>query len=203
MKANQVLKILKISRPTLTKYVKIGWIKATKLPNNRYDYDEDSVFNFINKNVQRKNVIYARVSTYKQKQDLENQIKTIEKFCNNNGVLVNNIYKDIKTGLHFDRKEFNNLLEDVMSFKIKNVYITYKDRFARLSFDLMEKIFNSYGTQIITLSEIDNNKSTEQEFFEDLISLTHSFTKKMYSKRRQEKLKLIEKDLKLETKIND
>jgi predicted site-specific integrase-resolvase len=201
MKAKQVMKILNITRPTLCKYVKEKTINATLLPNGQYNYDDESVFNYINKNKPRDNVIYARVSSSNQKKDLENQIETLSKFCSNNSVIVNSIYKDIKSGIHFDRKGFDKLLENVMLFKIDKVFITYKDRFARLSYSLMEKIFNSYGTKIIPISEIDNEKTTEQEFFEDLSTLIHSFSMKMYSKRRKEKLQLIEKDLELEKEI--
>ena len=63
MKAREVLKILNISRITLYTYTKEGKIKATKMNNGYYDYDEESVMKIINKDV-RNNVIYARVSTY-------------------------------------------------------------------------------------------------------------------------------------------
>ena len=59
MKANEVMKVLRISRPTLSKYVKEGIIKVTVLPNGRYNYDRDSVYAFLNKDIQRKIVIYA------------------------------------------------------------------------------------------------------------------------------------------------
>ena len=72
MKSNKVLKLLNITRPTLSSYVKKGWLKATMQPNGYYNYDEESVYKILNKDIERKNVIYARVSTTKQKKDLEN-----------------------------------------------------------------------------------------------------------------------------------
>lgn len=73
MKAKEVLKILKITRPTLTKYVKDGKIKVKELPSGMYDYDEDSVFSIAGLCGERTCAIYARVSTQKQKKDLSNQ----------------------------------------------------------------------------------------------------------------------------------
>ena len=67
MKAKQVIKLLGITRPTLTKYIKLGKLKVTPLPNNFYDYDEESVYTLLNKGITRKSVIYCRVSTQKQK----------------------------------------------------------------------------------------------------------------------------------------
>ena len=127
------VKILNISRITLYTYTKEGKIKATKMDNGYYDYDEQSVMKIINKDV-RSNVIYARVSTYKQKIDLENQINKLSTYCNTNNIVINKIYSDINSGIDLDRLNFNNLLDDVMKYKIKNIYITHKDRLTRLSF---------------------------------------------------------------------
>jgi len=82
------------------------------------------------------------------------------------------------------------------------VYVTYKDRLTRLSFDMFKRLFSKYGTEIVVLNEIDNPKEIEKEIFEEIITLLHSFSMKMYSSRRKEKLNLIEKDLKLESEIN-
>jgi len=183
MKAKQVLKILKISRPTLCKYVKDKLIEVKLLPNKQYDYIDTSVYKFLNKELKRKSVVYARVSTQKQKQDLENQVNLISNFMISNGIIVDDIYKDIKSGMHFDRKEFQRLLNDVMNNEIETVYISYKDRFARLSYDLMFKLFENFGTNIVILNKVENNQ--EKELYEDLMSVIHSFSMKLYSSRRK------------------
>jgi len=72
MKSKDVLKILQITRPTLTKYVKKGYIRVMTKPNGDYEYNEDDVYLRAGMVVERKTVIYARVSTQKQKKDLEN-----------------------------------------------------------------------------------------------------------------------------------
>ena len=69
MKACEVLNLLRVSRPTLTNYVKQGIINVVKLPNGRYDYDEKTVYDFMNKDIPRKNILYAKVSTKKHKKD--------------------------------------------------------------------------------------------------------------------------------------
>ena len=77
MKSKEVLELLQITRPTLTKYVKEGLIKVNILPNGRYDYDKDSVYKLFNKGVEIKTYSHARVSTPKQKADLEHQIQML------------------------------------------------------------------------------------------------------------------------------
>ena len=86
MKANEVLNLLRITRPTLTKYVKEGIIKVDKLPNGRYEYDSNSVYSFLNKDVKRKTYIYARVLWIKTLKILK-YLLTL--FVTNQGVQIN------------------------------------------------------------------------------------------------------------------
>ena len=64
MKSREVLALLKITRPTLTKYVKTGIIKATTMPNGQYDYDKKSVMALFNNGIPLNTYVYARVSTH-------------------------------------------------------------------------------------------------------------------------------------------
>ncbi len=195
MKSKEVLKILKISRVTLWKYVKSGKIRVKQEPNGYYIYNDSDVYSLAGIEDGRLNVVYARVSTQKQKQDLQNQIENCISFINAKGISVDSIYSDIKSGMSSDRKGFMELLNAVMAFKIKAVYISYKDRLARLSYELVEKLFSDYGTKIVIINQCESI-SLEQELFEDIMQTIHSFSMKMYSKRR------IAKKLLLESKVN-
>ncbi len=194
MKSKEVLKILKISRVTLWKYVKSGKIRVKQEPNGYYIYNDSDVYSLAGIEDGRLNVVYARVSTQKQKQDLQNQIENCISFINAKGISVDSIYSDIKSGMSLDRKGFMDLLNAVMAFKIKAVYISYKDRLARLSYELVEKLFSDYGTKIVIINQCESI-SLEQELFEDIMQTIHSFSMKMYSNRR------IAKKLPLESKV--
>lgn len=192
MKAKEVLSILRITRPTLTKYVKNGTIKVQVLPNSRYDYDEKSVYDFLNKNVDRKTVLYCRVSTQKQKQDLKNQEDLLKQFCFSNGIKINNVYKDIASGIDFEkRKDFFIMLDEIIAGKIDTVVITYKDRLSRIGFNLFTYLFQKYNCKIIIVSEIGSTKLDSEEIFEEIVSLLHCYSMKLYSNRRVKKLKEI------------
>lgn len=198
MKSNKVLKLLNVTRPTLCRYVKTGLLKVKSLPNGYYDYDEESVYKLLDKDLERKSVIYCRVSTSKQNKDLENQKNTVEKYCLENGVKISDVYLDIGSGINFDRKEFQRLINDVVNHKISKVYITYKDRLSRISFDMFKKLFENFNCEIIVLNDTDDAKLIEKEIFNEIISLVHCFAMKVYSSRRQKKLRVIEEDLKIE-----
>ena len=110
MKAKKVLKILRVTRPTLTSYVKRGKLRGIRLPNGTYEYNDSDVYSLANLAEERYSVIYSRVSTPKQKVDLDNQEKLLIDFCNSRGVKVYDSYKEIGSGINFDRKEFQRLL---------------------------------------------------------------------------------------------
>lgn len=198
MKSNKVLKLLNVTRPTLCKYVKKGLIKVRTLPSGFYDYDEESVYKILNKNIERISVIYCRVSTSKQKKDLENQKKAVESYCMKNGIKISDVYSDIGSGINFDRKEFQRLVNDVVNHKISKIYVTYKDRLSRISFEMFRKLFENFNCEIVVLNEVDDSKTIEKEIFSEIIGLIHCFAMKVYSSRRQKRLKCIETDLKIE-----
>lgn len=104
--------------------------------------------------------------------------------------------------MDLERDGFQRLLDDIVEYKVKTVYVTYKDRLTRLSFDMFKRLFEKFGTEIVVLNELDNPKEIEKEIFEEIITILHSFSMKMYSSRRKEKLTLMEKDLRLETEIS-
>ena len=190
MRSKDVLNILRMTRPTLTKYVKNGTIKVTKLPNGHYNYDEDSVYRFLNKDVKRKTYIYARVSTPKQKKDLENQIELLKQFCFTNGYVISGIFADVASGISFEkRKEFFRMLDDILAGKVERVIVTYKDRLSRVGFDLFMHLFLRFHCEIVVMSEVGSAKLDSQEIFEEIESLLHCYSMKLYSKRKEKRIK--------------
>ena len=193
MRAKEVMKILNICRTTLYKYAKDGTIKNVQLDNGYFDYDEKSVYSLL-KQDERKEVIYARVSTYKQKNDLVTQINKIQTYCSENNIKVDQIYSEVSSGLDLDRTEFSKLLDDIFEYKIKTVYISNRDRLTRLSFRTLEAICKRFNTKIFIINQISNH-SNDNEIFEELISLMHIFSTTMYSNRRKNKINIYKQDI--------
>jgi len=191
MKAKEVMKLLRISRPTLHKYAKNGIIGYVVMPNGYYDYSSDDVYKWLNRGIKRKVYVYARVSTSKQKSDLENQIEMLKIWAFNSGIEINGIYNDIASGISFKkRKDFFKLLDEIINHKVEKVIIAYKDRLSRVGFELFYYLFKQFGTDIVVVSEVGNKKLDSKEIFEEIISLLHCYSMKMYSKRRNKKLEV-------------
>ena len=191
MKANEVLSLLRISRKTLHVYASTGKIRFTVMPNGYYDYSNEDVYKLLNKDVKRKTVIYARVSTAKQKEDLENQIQQLKQWCFMNGYTINAIYSDIASGISFDkRKGLFEMLDEIIDYKVERAIITYRDRLSRAGFDLFKHLFARFGTEIVVISEVGNQKMDSEEIFNDIISMLHSYSMKLYSKRRKNSIEV-------------
>ena len=195
MKAKEVLQVLQISRPTLARYVKDGKLKVTVKGNGQYDYDVDSVYRMLNKDIERKTYIYARVSTSKQKKDLENQVRLLTNFCFQNGYVINGVFQDVVSGVSFEKREqFFVLLDEVLAGRVKRVVITYKDRISRVGFELFTYLFEKFGCEIIVISEFGSEKLNSEESLEEIVSLLQCYSMKPYSSKEVRKIKEILED---------
>lgn len=140
--------------------------------------------------MKRKTYIYARVSTSKQKPDLNNKIELLKQFCFTNGYTISGIYSDIASGISFEkRNDFFKMLDDIIDNKVERVVITYKDRLSRIGFDLFYHLFQKYNCEIVIMSEVGSEKLDRQEIFEEIVSLLHCYSMKFYSKRKIQKVK--------------
>ena len=167
MKSKEVLELLRVSRATLTSYVKNGYIKVHTKPNGQYEYDDESVYKFFNKNINRKTVIYAsRSNNYslecddeinKIKEDVNKQIELLKKYCYENGYKISIIYKDSEEIFSFkDKKEFIKLLNEVMDKKIEKIIVFSKDNLYGIKSnfvdEILEVIFKKFACEIIFLN---------------------------------------------------
>lgn len=188
MDAKDVLKLLRVSRSTLTNYVNNGTIRVTKKHNGFYNYNDSDVYKIAYGDVKRKTYIYARVSASTQKKDLENQIEILKQWCFNQGYSISAIYSDVASGISFEkRKQFFEMLDDVIEGKVERVVISYKDRLSRVGFDLFYYLFKKYNCEIEVMSEVGSPKLDSEEIFEEIISLLHCYSMKLYSKRNARK----------------
>ena len=178
-----------VSVRTLQKWDKAGILKAYRTPTNRRYYTEAQYLQYIGKKddnqSDRKVVAYARVSTYNQKDDLKNQLSFIRQFANANGVIIDEAISDIGSGLNYNRKKWNLLLDKVMQNQISTIYITYKDRFIRFGYEWFERLCNRHGTKIVVLNSPDT--SPDKEMVEDLVSIIHMFSCRLYGLRKYKK----------------
>ena len=184
-KPKDFAELLGVSVKTLQRWDRDGVLKANRTPTDRRYYTYDQYLQF--KGIQTENdirdvVIYARVSTRNQKDDLKNQVEFLKQFCNSKGVIVNQCIEDFGSGLNYNRQKWNKLLEEVMENKIKTIVISNKDRFIRFGFDWFEKFCEKFNTKIVVV----NNEifSPNEELVQDIISILHVFSGRLYGLRK-------------------
>lgn len=193
-KPGEFAKMLGCSTFTLYLRENEGKLKVYYTDTGRRFYKREDVIEELNKkglllvDEVKTDIIYGRVSTHKQKErgDLDKQIS----YVLNQVALMNpvdlEVLSDVGSGLNDERKNFKKLLNKIMSGKINRVFILYKDRLTRFGFGQLETICKFFGTEIIVLSENDDDKIIEEELAKDIVSIIHSFYGKLSEMRRKE-----------------
>ena len=184
-KPKDFAELLGVSVKTLQRWDRDGILKANRTPTDRRYYTYDQYLQF--KGIQTENdirdtVIYARVSTRNQKDDLQNQVEFLKQFCNAKGIIVNQCVEDFGSGLNYNRKKWNRLLDEVMANKIKTIVISNKDRFIRFGYDWFEKFCEKFNTKIIIVN--NETLSPNEELVQDIISILHVFSFRLYGLRK-------------------
>lgn len=186
------------SDQTLRKLHDSNVLEGYKTPSNQRMYSIDSINRFCKtsatteKEEDRVNILYARVSTKKQKDDLDRQIDFLRQHKREGVEYL--LIADIGSGINFNRKGINTILELCVQGAIGEVIIAHKDRLSRFGFDLFNSIIKkAKGT--ITVIDSDTNKSTEQELAEDLLSIVHIYScrqmgKRSYSTKKRDSAKV-------------
>lgn len=135
----------------------------------------------------KKNICYCRVSTTKQRDDLERQINfMVDKFPGYT------IIKDVGSGLNFKRKGLLSILEQCKKGLVQSVTITSKDRLCRFGFELLEWFFKQENVQLVVLHKEDI--TPEQELTRDILSIMQVFNARWNGKRRYKVIDEVSKD---------
>ena len=131
---------------------------------------------------------YCRVSSNKQKDDLERQIENMKLYLNAQGKPYE-IISDIGSGINYKKKGLQDLIKRISQNQVEKVVIMYKDRLTRFGFELIEYVANLHHCDI---EIIDNTEKTEQEeLVEDLVQMIRVFSYKSQSKRVNKTKRLV------------
>ena len=184
LKPREVSAILNVTVRTLQKWDREGKLKASRTPTNQRYYTQEQINEYLGKKnrISDNIVIYCRVSSNSQKPDLKSQIEFLRQYANAKGYIVDEIITDIGSGLNYNRKKWNELLEKIQEKRISKVIVSHKDRFIRFGYEWFEKFVESCGCTI----EVVNNETTspQEEMIQDLVSIIHCFSCRIYGLRK-------------------
>ena len=197
-KTGELAKMIGKQTRTVQSYCIKGDINSIIIPSGKRIISRDEVIkylrssNLLYEDDNKIDLIYARVSTNEQKNrgDLDRQIDYITREIIAKNPKNLKVFSEVGSGLNDNRKELKKLLDMVMNDEIDRIFILYKDRLTRFGFNYLEQICNKFGTKIIVISEEIQEKSIQEELAEDIISIIHSFSSKLYGMRNKIKEKL-------------
>lgn len=163
------------------------WWKTGKLPVKVYQTPSGMLIvekeSILVKN-DKKIYVYARVSSYDQKDDLERQIQRCVDYCASKGWQVESVMKEIASGLNDHRPKLKQLLRSNPS----KIVIEHKERLTRFGFEYFETLLSILGCEI----HVINKSEAKYELTEDLIAIVTSFCARLYGSRSHKHKKLIE-----------
>lgn len=179
-------KLYDISSTTLRSWGDAGHLKYIRTSEKgSRKYLVSDVNNFLNVDStkpKRSTIIYARVSSQKQKEDLERQRDVLKQLYPQHDKVIT----DIGSGVNFKRKGLQTVLELVCKNMVDNVIVLYKDRLARIGYDVLQQICTQFGTTITVHRENEKDDDGEHD---DLIAVITSFVASHHGKRASESKK--------------
>lgn len=174
------------STSTLRRWDREGTLKAKRHPSGHRYYDESDVRKLLGlREIDRKVIVYCRVSSVGQKDDLQSQIKAMEQFCRSQGIAVDEWIHEIGSGMNFKRKKFLALMSAIQMGEVKQLLIAHKDRLVRFGFDYFYYMAIQNGCEMVIVNQ--ESLSPQEEMVNDLMTILHVFSSRLYGLRSYKK----------------
>ena len=191
-------KLISRTPQTLRNWDKSGKLIPSHTGSNGYRYySHQQLKDILNieDNSEKSRIIigYCRVSSNKQKDDLERQIYNMKKYLDS----LNKPYEiitDIGSGINYKKKGLRELLKRINSKEVDKIIILYKDRLLRFGFELIEYMANLNGCEIEILDSTE--KTQQEELVEDLIQIITVFSCRLQGRRANKTRKMIDELIK-------
>ena len=195
-------KIVGVAVKTLQRWDREGILVPSRSPTNRRVYSDEHIAQatgLTRKKIDRKAIVYMRVSSPAQKPDLENQHNSLQQFCAASGIAVDEWVKEIGGGLNFRRQKFLKIVDRIVAGQVSCLVVAHKDRLVRFGFELLQHLCDAHGCELIVMNM--ENLSPQQELREDMLAIVHCFSSRLYGLRNYKKS--IERALSNDTSAQD
>jgi len=176
-------KLIGKSVNTLQKWDRQGILHAFRSPTNRRYYTHEQYLRYRGLSSSERGLViaYARVSSPSQKKDLATQKEALGAYCLEQGVKVDEWVEDIGSALNYQRKGFNQVVEQIELGQVRRLIIAYQDRFIRFGYDWFEHFCQRHGTDITVMN--GEAFSPEEELVRDLRAIVTVFSARLHGLR--------------------
>jgi len=129
----------------------------------------------------RTTLLYARVSSHDQKDDLARQVALLESFAAANGWTYE-VLQDLGLGLNYHKKSLRQLLHRICSGEVGRLVLTHKDRLLRFGSELVFSLCEHFGTEVIIINASED-APCEEELVQDVLEIITVFSARLYGSR--------------------
>ena len=194
--SKDVTKILGVTAQTLRNWDKEGKLKPSYTKSNGYRYySEDVILSYTQERKTKKDVnvvLYARVASKEQQDDLERQISNLKEYAKDKYEKYD-VISDIGSGINYEKPGLKRLIELINKKQVDIIVVLYKDRLLRFGFELVEYFAKLNNVKIEVIDKIDKNQ--DQELVEDLVQIITVFSCKLQGKRKKKTKELLQKTI--------
>jgi predicted site-specific integrase-resolvase len=185
MKLSDYAKKVGVSYKTAYRWFKAGQLRGYQMDTGTIIITEDQSI------VAKRTAVYARVSSSEDRANLDTQAERLVRYCEAKGYQIDQVVKEVGSGVNDGRKKFLGLLADE---QITRIVVEHKDRATRFGFRYIETLLEQQGREI----EVVNLAEDEREgLLDDLVAVIDSFCARLYGQRRgQRKTERITAELK-------
>ena len=190
MSTGKAAQLLGVTVKTLQRWEREGrLVPAGRTESNRRKYTESQLRAYLGQvqalEVPSRIVAYCRVSSSAQRPDLANQRAILEQFTVARGLANVEFIEEVGGGLNFSRKRFCALMDAIGRDEIAILVLAHRDRLTRFGFEWFEHYAATHGCQLLVLNQ--EHLSPEQEMVQDLMTIVHCFSSRLYGLRNYRK----------------
>jgi len=190
--AGRAAKLLGIHFNTMKKWIYAGKVKAIKTLGGQYRIPESEIRRLLGMPAPKNRaIIYARVSSADQKEDLKRQLEMLRGHARSKEYKIIATFEDAASGMKDDRRGLKKVFDAFRAGQADVVVVAWKDRLTRFGFGYLEDHAKDLGARIEVVNE-QGEKAPQEELVEDLLAIVTSFAGRLYGMRSNKTKKVVE-----------
>ena len=144
-------------------------LQIEQLPNGRY-------YVVVPPEQDGRCVVYARVSSGDQKEDLDRQVGRVVEWATQQGCRPDEVVKEIGSGLNGHRRRLRRLVAD---HTVGTVVVEHRDRLCRFGFEYVAAALSGRGARVLVMED----RELEDDLVRDVTEVMTSLCARLYGRR--------------------
>lgn len=186
---------LGVNASTLRRWEREGRIESFRTTGGHRRYDLDQLCGIVHALRRggpevRATVVYARVSSHDQKEDLVRQVGVLSDYCAVHG-WEHEVIQDLGSGLNYDKRGLRLLIKRICTGAVGRLVLTHKDRLLRFGAEIVFSLCEHFGTEVVIINQSEES-SYEEDLTRDVLEIITVFSARLYGSRSHKNKKLVQ-----------